>query len=414
MNFKLAKEIYGSPWFMDAISMQRYSAILSHLKNNEMSEHGQKSNSFGFINPKSADITIISDDYDLKKSESEQNISIIQLDGAITKHGGASHNGTLQLASQLNKFDNSKSVIGHILMIESGGGSANAVAEMADAITNAKKPVVVFVDGMMASAAMYIGSYADYIYAKRDTDTIGSIGTMIEISGYPQTSEDKTDGYRYVRIYADQSTDKNKPYEEAINNLNFKVVKEKILNPLTERFINDIKANRPNVKSNHLTGDTFNASEVVGTLIDEIGTLNDAINKVIELSTFNHFINPKTKNTMNKQDLKQSHADVYESVMEEGANQERERVQAWMAFDGIDLEAVKEGISSGKSVTQKVIAEMSAKAISQSTVKAIEKDNATDIEKSKEEKAKTEAEKGVENFEKQVFASMNLKVQEVK
>jgi hypothetical protein len=44
-----------------------------------------------------------------------------------------------------------------------------------------------------------------------------------------------------------------------------------------------------------LTGKLFKASEVVGTLIDEIGTFEQAVNKVIELSTFNLITNKTNK-----------------------------------------------------------------------------------------------------------------------
>ena len=44
----------------------------------------------------------------------------------------------------------------------------------------------------------------------------------------------KNDQMRIVRTYADDSTNKNKEFEEAINNLNFNPIKEKILKQLPE------------------------------------------------------------------------------------------------------------------------------------------------------------------------------------
>ena len=63
---------------------------------------------------------------------------------------------------------------------------------------------------------------------------------------------------------------KNNEFEEAINEFNFKPIKEKILDPANEEFLANISNNR-SVKENELTGEIFKASEVVGSLIDEIG-----------------------------------------------------------------------------------------------------------------------------------------------
>jgi protease-4 len=190
--------------------------------------------------------------------------------------------GTHTMASNLLAADKQPKVCGHILLIESGGGQAAAVPELSDAIKKLSKPIVAFVDGCMCSAAMYVGSYCKQIIASRDTDSVGCIGTMIELSGFPKFNKEP-DGYTYARIYADQASEKNDDYETALTG-DFKLVKERVLNPHNEQFITDIRANRPNVKDEHLKGRTFRASEVVGTLIDSIGAFETAVQAVVELS----------------------------------------------------------------------------------------------------------------------------------
>lgn len=61
--------------------------------------------------------------------------------------------------------------------IDSPGGSVDGVPELADYILSVrnKKPMVAYVDGMMASAAYWLGSCADRIYATRSSE-VGSIG----------------------------------------------------------------------------------------------------------------------------------------------------------------------------------------------------------------------------------------------
>lgn len=412
MNFSLAKEIYGSPWYIDSFSLQHLGAILKHFQaGNSFDSKEKKNNSFEIKSCMEIGVEIpeCTDDIDL------QNISIIHLDGPLTKRGGDSHCGTSELAEKLLEYDNESNVIGHILMIDSGGGSVNAIPDMADAISACKKPVVTFVDGMAASAAYYIASYSKYIFAKRNEDIIGSIGTMIEFTATPKVAEDKVTGVRTVRIYADGAFNKNFEFESAINDLNFTPIKEKILNPHNEKFIKDIKQNRPKVLSLQLTGSTFNAFECVGTLIDAIGSFQDAINKVVELSTASSIINnnPKQQQNMNAVELKANHADVYNAIVLEGAAAERLRVKAWMAFAEIDATAVNTGIESGESVTAQTITEMSAKAVAAATLRAIELGNAKAITTGKEEEVKTPEQIELAKFESELKASMNLKSKEV-
>lgn len=405
MNYRLLKEIYGTPWFVDSETLQGLSAALTFAREGGVYD-SEKHNQFGIYQAKNA-VTITDIDYKLDNLRAgDQNISLIKLDGPITKNGGDSHYGTVDLARKLRTFDASDKIIGHIIQIESGGGSSNAVDEMKDAIQAAKKPVVVFCDGIMASAALYIGSYADYIYSHRESDRIGSIGALIELQGFKKIDEDKQTGERYVRIYADQSTEKNNEFEAAINDLNFKPIIENILNPSAEQFINDMKVNRPNTTPDQLTGKMFKASEVVGTLIDQIGTFEDAVNKVIELSTFNLITN-KTNNKMTKEELKQQHPDVYASIINEGATQEKDRVQAWLAFSEIDMKTVQEGIDKGEQVTQKTMAEMAVKQTAKLTLKQIENENPTEVTAPVVEKTAEQIE--VDNFTKEVRKHANLK-----
>lgn len=405
MNYKLLKEIYGTPWFVDAETMQSLSAALKFAREGGIYD-SEKHNQIGIYQAKNQ-VVITEKDYKLDNLQAgDQNISLIKLDGPITKNGGDSHYGTVDLARKLRTFDASEKIIGHIIQIESGGGSANAVDEMKDAIQAAKKPVVVFCDGIMASAALYIGSYSDYIISHRESDRIGSIGALIELQGFKKIDEDKQTGERYVRIYADKSTEKNSEFEAAINDLNFKPIIENVLNPSAEKFINDMKINRPKVKEDQLTGKLFKASEVVGTLIDEIGTFEQAVNKVIELSTFNLITN-KTNKKMTKEELKQQHPDVYASIIQEGATQERDRVEAWLAFSEVDLNAVKEGIQKGENVTQKTMSEMFVKQTAQTTMNKIEGENPKPVETPVVEKTAAEIE--LENFTKEARKNAGLK-----
>ena len=210
----------------------------------------------------------------------DKSVYVAYIDGTMTKYGTCFSYGTREIAEELLKADQDPEIVGHILCVDSGGGAADSVPEIADAIRQLTKPIVGFVDGMAASAAMYAISYTSKIIAHQPTDMIGCIGTMVTISGWPKLRKD-SDGYVEMRIYADQSEEKNADYEAALEG-ETKLIRENMLNPLCQIFIDDMKANRPNATDDQLKGRTYFAKDVVGTLIDSIGTFEDAIQAVLE------------------------------------------------------------------------------------------------------------------------------------
>ena len=364
MDYKLAREIYGSPWMMDSLSMQKFAGILKDFRNGVKYEHqGEKDNDTSYFEVKSE--TMIFDSARTWKELDDKNdyIAVTEINGAITKSGGGSHNGTVSIARNMQLAENRKNVLGHILVIDSGGGSANAVHYLTDQIEKLEKPVISYIDGMAASAAYYIASYSDYIIASNNNDIIGSIGTMVEMQGFKKIDEDKSTGETVVRVYADGSTMKNKTYENAINDLDFKLIKEKMLNPLNVKFINDVKSQRNMVTEEQLTGDTFRAEHVVGTMIDKVGTLEDAVN----------LIKNKTKTEiMTKSEFKTQFPGAYNEIISEGIAQERDRVNAILTYADVDLEASKKLVESGDNPSQKFYAEMNRKSLAKSTLQNAE------------------------------------------
>lgn len=212
-------------------------------------------------------------------------ISVVRLEGVMMRDGDSCQYGTRDVAQWLRQGDQDRRVLGSIVIVDSGGGAADSVRDLADAIQACNKPVVAYCDGYMCSAAYYAASYCGSIMAHDRRNMVGCIGTMIELGGYPMKSVDE-DGYVRLRIYADGSEEKNSDYEKALEG-DVKPIRENLLNPLAEDFRNDVKANRPTATDDQLKGRTYFAQDVVGTLIDGIGTLEDAVAKTLELSNSN-------------------------------------------------------------------------------------------------------------------------------
>lgn len=297
MQYSIAKEIFGRPWHIHAIGIEQYRPVVAGMLSgavieaeNEPEESLPYAISANTLQPVAwshPEEPIEEDTAEETEPQREKVIHVLPLRGVLIKHDGVcGQPGASTFARRLMEADADSSVIGHILIVEGPGGSSNAVPELTDALLKCTKPTVVWVDGMMCSAHMYVGAFAGYRIASRATDMIGCIGTMIEFEGRKAQSDEDLMKVRSVRIYADGADEKNEEYETAINEFNFKLIKEHILNPHNVKFVADMKAQLPGVEDKHLHGRTFQAAEVVGALVDEIGAFDVAVNKVIELSDY--------------------------------------------------------------------------------------------------------------------------------
>ncbi len=276
--------------------------------------------------------------------DSDQFIFVTPLRGTILKHDAeCGPRGTRTLASRMSTWDKNKQVIGHIIITESGGGQAAGVPEMADAISNLTKPVVAWIDGMSASAAYYINSYCSHIMASRATDQIGCIGTLIQLQGFPKFAK-LDDGSVVARIYADGADEKNEEFEKALEG-NFTLIKERLLNPHNEQFKADVRSNRTAVLDEQLKGRTYNASDVVGTLIDSIGSFEDAIQKVIELSNSTKN-NSKSNNSKKMEQL--TNLNNIESV------RDFEVTEGQASFNEQQLQDIESALAAGTQAASQV------------------------------------------------------------
>ncbi|MES2788135.1 MAG: S49 family peptidase [Planctomycetota bacterium] len=114
-------------------------------------------------------------------------VAIMEVRGVLTKYpsvmqavfGGAA---TTDLQEAFQAAIDDSGIHAICLVMDSPGGAISGIPEMADAIFAARqsgKQVVAQIDGLMASAAYYLGSQADKVYASHKANRIGSIGTMM-------------------------------------------------------------------------------------------------------------------------------------------------------------------------------------------------------------------------------------------
>lgn len=204
----------------------------------------------------------------------------IPLTGPITHAGTPCSWGTLQMADQFRYADEHPNVVGHLVIIDTPGGSALA-DDLNEVFANARKPVVGLIRGMNASKGVWISSFIPYVFAEYPSVQIGSVGAYFSVYGY-RNGLIKDNMYSF-EVYADHSKMKNIAYREAIQNDNLDPAK-KLVNEIEERFRADVRKRWPNVPDDRLTGDMYDASEVVGQLVDGIKSYHDCVIYLFELA----------------------------------------------------------------------------------------------------------------------------------
>ena len=124
-----------------------------------------------------------------------------------------------------------------LLYFDSPGGAIDGIKELADIIHNAECPTIALVGNCCTSAAYWLASQCDQIWALSPTARIGGAGAMVTF--YKETEESKRLWGEEITVYAPQSTRKNEEYNELLNG-NYEPYKQAILAPIAEILLTDV------------------------------------------------------------------------------------------------------------------------------------------------------------------------------
>ena len=225
-----------------------------------------------------------------------------------------------------------------ILQIDSPGGTVDGTQTMADMIFSArnKKKVVAFADGMMASAAYWIGSAAEAIYISDGAAQIGSIGvvaTHTDISGAQAIAGVKTTEItagkfkRMASQYAPLTESGRQSIQDQVDYL-------------YSIFVEDVAKNRgvnvDTVLQDMADGRVFIGQQAIDAgLVDGITTLDDLVAKMSAqqgVASMGISTKGETKMGITIEQILADAPDVAEALRAEGraagATAERERIQA--------------------------------------------------------------------------------------
>lgn len=213
-------------------------------------------------------------------------IAVVRLRGPMLKNDQfCGPVGTATIAARLKDLSANPNVDGILLHVDSPGGSVDGTEELARTYASIKKPKVTFVDGVMASAAMWVGSGGDRIVMGGETAMAGSIGTMTSVTDLQPILEKA--GAKFHRIKATRSADKNADFESAMKG-EYDGIRNNMLNPLNQVFTNAIEKNRAGKidlkQEDVLTGKMYiGKAAVKAGLADSVGNFESALQTVRQL-----------------------------------------------------------------------------------------------------------------------------------
>lgn len=284
-------------------------------------------------------------------------VGTIRVSGVLEKVSGEDP-GMDVIGQAFDLAMKSKKVKAIVLDIDSPGGTVDGTHELAQKVRSSRglgKPIIAYANGLMASAAYWIGSAADLIVAS-ETAEVGSIGVAmlhhdfskaLEAMGVKETPI--TAG-RYKRIAS-----REKPLsDEARDYL------QGFVDDIYSLFVESVSANRGVTVEKALAmadGKAFigRKAREVG-LVDLIGTMATAVAQARERS-------PRMDITQ----LKDQHPDLYKQVLDAG-HAEGLKCGENTGLEKGKADGIKEGIATERA---RVCALLDAQADPAATLAAI-------------------------------------------
>jgi capsid assembly protease len=322
----------------------------------------------------------------------EDGVAVLPIDGVIAKRMNLMTKISGGVSSELIGKDFAaaladRSVQAIVLAIDSPGGTVDGTPELADQIYQARgtKPIVAVTDGMMASAAYWIGSAADAVYISSEVALTGSIGVVTK--HVDMSAAEAKQGIKTTEIFAGQYKRIASQYEPLTSEGRAYI--QEAVDHAYGVFVDAVARNRgasiDTVLSQMADGRTFHGSQAVAAgLVDGVATLSAAIEQARELARKPQPITragaahatATQEEHMNLETLKEQHPDLVaaiiaetltgqiellETARAEGAQSERDRISAVRSQSLPGHEALIErlafdGVSTGDDAAKAIIA----------------------------------------------------------
>lgn len=226
-----------------------------------------------------------------------------------------------QLAQDFTTAADDPAVRAIVLNFDSPGGQASGIAEFAQMVRAAAKPVVAYVDGSAASAAYWIASAANEIVISK-TGEVGSIGAVVAIdTGKKSSGAIEIVSSQSPKKRVDVTTDEGRSLIQAR------------IDAFAQVFIEDVARYRgvdvATVLEKFGQGDMRMGEAAVALgMADRVGTLEEVIAGLQAAKSPPFSVKGTT--AMNLEELRAAHPDLCAALIAEGetngAQAERQRI----------------------------------------------------------------------------------------
>lgn len=212
-------------------------------------------------------------------------VGIMPMTGPLTYYNGdCGEPGMMQRTNWLMEMNRRDNISAIVQLIDTPGGISTAAPNYVTEMKKSKKPILSYVDHMCASLGMWFASASDETYLGHGFAEMGSVGSYCMLVDFRGALEQK--GYKLIEIYAPQSTDKNKPYKDALNG-DESLMKEDLAKHV-DAFIGHIKQHRQSSAANEKewnSGKMFYAEDAVKLgLADGVRPFSQVVSKAAWLA----------------------------------------------------------------------------------------------------------------------------------
>lgn len=290
MNIQLISAILRGKWMLDQAAVNQLAPMVQgilngyevevdgvdnsdEVKNQETTIHKSSQSGVSYFTART---------YTDYESMPYGSVAVIRISGPLMKNSQwCGPVGMADVGAIIKRADGAKNVAAIVLHIDSPGGTVDGTKDLVDVIRSTEKPIIAFADGLMASAALWIGSATAETYASQDLTEIGSIGVVLSFADVQPMWE--KEGVKFHTILAPQSNDKNKLFDD-IRNGKYEEFQNDVLAPIADEFIRSVKESRPNTDDKRFTGKVYFAKDVVGELIEGVQSFDETIIRAKELA----------------------------------------------------------------------------------------------------------------------------------
>ncbi len=329
-------DILNSPWSITPDRLSEIRAVYqTHLRGPRID-----------VNWKGMQSQIISlagdnqdEPYDIRNG-----VAVIPVQGVLTKglsffsflFGGSSMQAIGDAVRQATEDLAVKSIL---LDIDSPGGTVAGTQELTQIVRacNDKKEIVAYSDGMLCSAAYWIGSAASKIYISGNTVSVGSIGVVA--THIDQSKYDEMEGANYTEITAGRYKRMASPHKP-LSKEGAQYLQDQV-DYLYSAFIADVAKNRGVSEEKALEmadGRLFIGQQAIEAgLVDGVSTFDGLIDR---MAAGDAAQTAKEEN-MDSKELKEKFPAVYQEIHDAG-KVEGAQVQT-AAVDAVKTEAAKAG-----------------------------------------------------------------------